>query len=270
MDIGSIDFWAVHGRSVLHRASASTKLAAAAILIVAIVATGDPFTLIAIYLAVVDGIVLSGLPVLRLLALAAYPVLFVLLFAASRWTGSLLDPLVILLKAMAAAATMVALVATTPYPQLFALLRRVLPWPVADALFLTYRSLFILLDVLGDLLVALRLRGGVGRRSYLRNARNLAAGLGLLLVRGIAYSEQLYHVLRLRGYSGRLAAGPFLRPATGADLLPLGAALAILGAVLFFRFVPDGAQYNGFLLLASLLALPLAWRARRPPGMEAR
>ncbi|MHB0869929.1 MAG: CbiQ family ECF transporter T component [Chloroflexota bacterium] len=265
MDIATIDFWAVHGRSPLHRASAAAKLAAAALLIAAIVATNDLFVLVAIYLAVVAGIVLSGLPVLRLLALAAYPALFVLLFAASRWTGSLLDPLVILLKAVAAAATMVALIATTPYPQLFGLLRHLLPGLVADALFLTYRSMFILLGILGDLLTALRLRGGLTRRRYLQNSRNLATGLGLLLVRAISYSEQLYDVLRLRGYSGRLAANSWHRP-TRADLLPLVPALVILAAVLFFRFAPVGAQYNGYLLLASVLAIPLAWRARRVPG----
>ncbi len=269
MDIGTIDFWAINGRSPLHRASALSKLVAAALLIAAVIATDDLFVLISIYLVAVAAIVLAGLPVVRVLALAAYPAIFALLFAISRWSGSLLDPLIVLLKALAAAAIMVALITTTPYPQLFALLRYLLPGLVADALFLTYRSIFILLGVLDDLLMALRLRGGLTRHRYLGNLRNLAAGLGLLLVRAIAYSEQLYDVLRLRGYSGRLAAGtPWRRPRR-ADLLPLSAGVLILGAVLAIRFAPGGAQYNGYMLLAAALLLLSAWIGRRTPRRAA-
>ncbi len=263
MDISTIDYWAVHGRSPLHRASAPSKLLAAGLLIAAVVIAQDPFSLAATYLLVAAGIAFARLPLLRLLALAAYPAVFALLFAVSQWTGSLMGSLVIIGKAMTAAATMVLLITTTPYPQLFALLRRFLPGIVADGLLLTYRSLFLMLALVDDLVTALRLRGGLSRRRYLHNSRSLAMGLGLLLVRAIGLSERLYDVLRLRGYAGRLAAGAVWR-ATRYDPLPLAPALLLLGAVLAFRIVPGAGQYNGYLLAATALALLVGLLTCRP------
>lgn len=255
MDIGTIDYWATSGTSPLHRASALSKLISAGLLIAAVIVTRDIFLLLAIYLVVAAGVALARLPILRVLTIAAYPAIFALLFAASRWTGSLLGPLLILGKAVTAAAIMVALITTTPYPQIFAALRRLLPALVTDALFLTYRSLFILLDLLGDLLTALWLRGGLSRGRLLHNARNLAGGLGLLLLRAISLSEGLYQVLRLRGYSGKLAGGVRRRIFTGYDLLPLLVGATMLGAAAIFRLVPETAEYNGYLLLAALISL---------------
>ncbi len=263
MDIGTIDFLAVKGRSPLHRASPLSKLVAAALLIAAIILANDLFVLLAIYLILVAAVVLARLPVLQLLALAAYPALFSLLFAVSRWSGSLIDPLLIIAKAMTAAATMVVLITTTPYPQLFTLLRHLLPALIADALFLTYRSTFILFGILGDLLMALRLRGGFSRHRYLHNTRNLAQGLGLLFLRAMAYSERLLDVLRLRGYSGKLASNSSLSHPSAFDLLPLATGVIVLASVLAFRLAPATTQYNGYLLLAALLALLGVAIARR-------
>jgi len=255
MDIGTIDLWAVSGRSSLHRASALSKLLAAGLLVSAVIVTGDVFVLLAIYLVIAAGVVVARLPLARVLTIAAYPALFALLFSISRWTGSLVEPLLITGKAMTAAAVMVLLITTTPYPQLFAVLRRFLPALVSDALLITYRSLFILLELLNDLLMSLRLRGGLTKRRYLHNARNLAAGLGLLFVRALALSEQLHDVLRLRGYSGRIAGGVSWRQTTRHDIFPLGASLLILTAVLFFRYAPGARLYNGYFLLAAILSL---------------
>lgn len=263
MDIGTIDYWAVSGSSPLHRASALSKLVAAGLLVAAVVITWDVFALLGIYLTVAAGVVLSCLPVLRVLAIAAYPAVFALLFAVSQWDGSLLGAILIIGRAVTAAAIMVALITTTPYPRLFAVLRHILPALVADALFVTYRSLFILLGLLGDLTTSLRLRGGLSRRRYLHNARNLADGLGLLLVHTVALTEQFYNVLRLRGHSGRLAGGVSWSRTTKYDLLPLGSGLLILAAVLLFRFAPGASLYNGYLLLASVVALLAALLARQ-------
>jgi len=64
---------------------------------------------------------------------------------------------------MGAALAMVLLIGTTSYPQLFAVLGRVLPRVVADALLMTYRTFFMLLEAMDHLITALRLRGGLLR-----------------------------------------------------------------------------------------------------------
>ncbi|MGI5837115.1 MAG: energy-coupling factor transporter transmembrane component T family protein [Chloroflexota bacterium] len=262
MDIGTIDYWAVGRSSPLHKASALSKVIAAGLLVASVIVTWDIFALLGIYLFAAAGIVLACLPVLRVLAVALYPAIFALLFAVSQWDGSLLGPLLVVGRALAAAAVMVTLIATTPYPQLFAVLRFVLPTLVADALFITYRSLFILLGLFGYLMTSLRLRGGLSKHRFIHNARNLATGLGLMLVRSVALAERLYDVLRLRGYSGRLTGGTSWRQFTKYDTYPLAASSLILAAVLVLRFVPGAYLYNGYLLLAAVLTLAAAALAR--------
>jgi cobalt/nickel transport system permease protein len=148
-------------------------------------------------------------------AIAAYPTIFALFFAASQWNGSLLGPATILLKALTAAQAMVLLVTTTPYPDIFAAIGRVMPRLLADGLFLTYRSFFLLLREMGRTVTALRLRGGLKQGSHISNAANMARALGMLLVRAMDLSERLYAVLRVRGYRGRLEAGNSVPTAGG-------------------------------------------------------
>ncbi|HEX2922854.1 MAG TPA: energy-coupling factor transporter transmembrane component T [Chloroflexota bacterium] len=262
MDISTLDLWATSGRSPLHRASALSKVVAALLVIAAIVAAQDLFVLLAIYLVLVAGVLTSRLPTLRVLSLAAYPALFALLFAVSAWNGSLLDPLLIITRAVTAATTMLLLIVTTPYHQLFAVLRHLLPKSIADALFITYRSIFILLDILGALLTALSLRGGFLRGKPLHNIRSLAAGVGLLLLRAIAYSEQLYTIMQVRGYSGTMVGGASWRQTTRMDLVPLLTAAAILAYVLLTRMLPEALQFNGDLLVLTFLAATAAAATR--------
>lgn len=270
MDIAAVDYWASCRNSFLHRASTPAKLLASALLLAAILFSRDPFVLLALYLAMAAAVVATRLPAQRILALAAYPALFALLFAAARWDGSLLTPVVILLKALASALTVVTVIVTTPSPQLFAATHRVLPGVVAEALFLTYRSLFILLKLMDHMMTALRLRGGLMRRRYLQNGRNVSLALSLLLVRGTGLAERLYDVRRLRGYPPR----PGTQPTNVAgqrwgssDPRPVALATALLVSAAAIRWIPGAAAFNGYLLLLSLLMLALALlRAARHPA----
>jgi cobalt/nickel transport system permease protein len=274
MDIAVIDYWATGRTSYLHRASAPAKLLAAGLTLAAVIISNDPFVLLAIYLTAAAAIAATGLPAWRIVGLAAYPVVFALLFALSRWDGSLYTPAVIIFKALAAALAVVSVIVTTPYPQVFSVLRTLLPSIVADGLFLTYRALFILLGLLDDLLIALRLRGGLSRRRYIQNMRNLSMGLGLLLVRALALAERLYDVMRVRGYAGRLASADGWRRFRPPDLVPLGGSAVLLATALALRLVPALQQFNGYVLLAALVLLASSLLARqrssRPVGREVR
>ena len=239
MDIAALDRWAVQGQSRLHRASPLGKIAATLLFVACVAVARDVLTLLTLYGVLATLVVVARLPLRRTLAIGAYPALFAALFALSQWNGQWATPVVIVLKAMGAALAMVLLVSTTPYPQLFAIIGRVLPRMVADALLMTYRSFFLLLESMDHLIIALRLRGGLLRGQPVRTIRNLSVALGVLLVRSLELGERLYDVLMLRGYSGRFpAGGNWNKIAPATDGLPVLAGLVLLALAIVSQIGP--------------------------------
>ena len=170
---------------------------------------------------------------------------------------------------MAVALTMLMLMTTTPYPQLFAILHRFLPRAVGDGLLLTYRFLFVLLDLIGDIWTALRLRGGLTSGRHVRNVAHISAGFGLLFLRAIALSERLYAAMRVRGYAGRLMAK---RRSTfsGDDLYPLCLGLSLAGLSVASSLWPAiVVDYLGYALLLALglLLASIVYTRLLPPQM---
>ena len=120
------------------------------------------------------GWIYSGAVAARTLARTLIPGLVVLLGVNHRARGAALaswgdgsweTPLRLVLRPLTASLAAVWLVGTTPYPDLFAPLSRVLPRATGDGLFLTYRALFALLARAERLWRALRLRGGLSGAS---------------------------------------------------------------------------------------------------------
>jgi energy-coupling factor transporter transmembrane protein EcfT len=256
MDVRAVDLSATTGTSGLHRASPLTKLAAFVLVLTATVAQQNAFVVLGIALLLASLVLGSRLRAGLVFSLAAYPGLFALVFAfaaAPEWlTGALF-----VLKAMTAALAAVTLVATTPYPQVFAPLQRVLPEIVGDALLMTYRSLFLLVDKFERLRMAVRLRSGLAGRAPLRAARAAASSLGGLVLYAFDLAEREYDVMRIRGYEGRLRVSlpRASRPAFDAALL------VAAGVVLATSFAFRGfaiALVPAFSLV--LLTAVVAWR----------
>ncbi len=140
----------------------------------------------------------------------------------------------IVLKAVSAALAAVLIVLTTPYPQVFAPVQRVVPGVVGDALLMTYRATFLLLDKFGNLLRSMRLRAGIAGAHPVRGARLTTRALGGLLLYSFDLSQHDYDIMRLRGYERRLRADlpKSLSPATDAVLI-LFSALLLTTSVLW-------------------------------------
>jgi energy-coupling factor transporter transmembrane protein EcfT len=155
-------------------------------------------------------------------------------------------------KALDAALAMVILIVTTPYPNVFACLSPFLPRVIVEGLFLTYRALFILLELMGNLVQALRIRGGISPRKYIKNITNFASGIGLLLIRGFDLSERLYGVMQVRGYSGKMAEEERERKFSQKDIIPIAFGLFILGVSIVGRFGDSFKHYGIYLLLLSI------------------
>lgn len=270
MDVATVDYWATSGRSYLHRASPVAKIVAAAAGIATVVVVQNVLVLAAVYLLVLAAARRARIPLRPFVLATTYSAVFALLLAVAQYAGDWVIPLTTVVKAMTAAAVVVLLIATTPYPQLFAPLRRLLPGIVVDVLYVTYRSVFIVLGVLTDLLTAVRLRGGFVGRNIGSRARNLAAAFGLGAIHALDVSERTYAVMRVRGYSGGLS-GERSSGLRGRDAPLLMAALSVAAVAFVFRFQWRALNpYSWLPALIALVVLGLCLALPRRSGEEAR
>jgi cobalt/nickel transport system permease protein len=203
LTLARMDQLANSGSSPWHRASALSKLLLAALILMLAVFSPSR-ALLAVLFTLTLALALSGRLPWRLVLLAAgYPIVFAALFVFSHWDGTFGTPLKILMRPLTASLAAVWLMGTTPYPDVFAPLSRVLPRGVGDGLFLTYRALFELLGRMERLWRALQLRGGTAGPARRRLAL-AGEGLGTLVLYGFERSQRFYATMRLRGHSGRI------------------------------------------------------------------
>lgn len=255
MDVSSIDYYANHGTSFLHRARALSKIVFAALVIAAVVISDSFYLLLAVYISLFTVVIWTRLPVLKIASIAAYPAIFAVIFAAASWNGSWSNAGVIVLKALSAALAMVILIVTTPYPDVFSTIGPLLPKIVTEGLFLTYRSLFVLLELTDNLVKGLRVRGGLTHGRYVKNIVNFSSGIGLLLVRGLDLSEKFYGVLKVRGYSGRISGGVRDDRAGAYDLTALLIGVLIFGASIAVKTYGGISGHQAYMPAAALLIL---------------
>ena len=235
--LSEMDHHASAGSSPWHGASAMGKLVVAAAVVGVAVASRSLMLLAAVHLVAWALVASSRLPLRLALAAAGYPLLFIGLFLVSRWDGTLATPLSIAMRPLTASLTAAWLVGTTPYPDLFAPLSRVLPRHAGDGLFLTYRALFGLLARSERLRQSMRLRGGFSGSA--RRRLGLAGeALGTLAVHGFDRSQSLYAAMLLRGHSGRICGCRHFAHRSPADLLSVAAAAVVVTATVWLWSAP--------------------------------
>ena len=198
-----IDFLASAGRSPWHRASALTKLLLTG-LYVALAVVTPSWGVLAVLLVTALALCASAqVPGRLMLAAVTTPFLFSLIFVSAHFRTDWDDPLILFARPIVASLTAVWLVSTTPYPDLFAPLSRVLPRGIGDSLFLTYRAVFALLARVARMWTALRLRGALARPVNQRFPL-LGEAVGTVVLSGFDRSQRLYQVMQMRGHSGRV------------------------------------------------------------------
>ena len=233
IDVVKIDHWAASGDGPLHRASPLSKVISLFFVIAAAVIAQNPFPLMFGYGLLLLVAAAARLPLTRIAILSWYGALFAILYAFSlRATAGTVALFII--KAITPAFAVLMLIVSTPYPRIFALLSMMLPEILAAGLFMTYRTLFILLDMMGNFGAALRLRGGFSPGSLYKNSANISRGIGMLLVRAVERATRLYAVMVVRGYNGSMAE-PGKIMLQSADWLPLSAGTAVLVLVIVWR-----------------------------------
>ena len=232
--LARIDQLASSGTTTWHRASAIAKLLLAAALIGVAIASRSIALLVALYGCAWVLVITSRLPGRLVIVAASYPLLVSMLFVIGSWDQTWQTPVRLLLRPLTASLTAVWLVGTTPYPDLFAPISRVLPRSAGDGLFLTYRALFELMASAERLWRALRLRGGT--QGSPRRRLNLAGeSLASLVLFGFERSQRQYSAMLLRGHSGRICGCRHWAEWTRADawVALAGAAVATVSVLLW-------------------------------------
>lgn len=233
IDVARIDFWAASGSGLFHRASTPAKILFLLFVVTSAVITRNPYALITGYGILLAVAAAAGLPWFRVVGLSGYAALFAIVYAISLGGGWWVTALFIV-KAITPSFAVLMLIVSTPYPRIFSLFSAVLPEVLAAGLFMTYRTLFILLDMMNNFGAAIRLRGGFSPGSLYKNSANISKGIGMLLVRAVERASSLYAVMVVRGYKGSMAEQSpihFRRE----DWLPLTTGIAVLVLALVWK-----------------------------------
>lgn len=127
MDLYELDYLAVSGQSWLHRLPAGVKLLALAG-VLAVVLSIHSLPLYAGVLAVVLLLAASArLPLLTLIALTLYPLVFLAMLMISIEHLTVLSAATLAMRVLASTASIILVLLTTSYPAIFGALGRVLP-----------------------------------------------------------------------------------------------------------------------------------------------
>ncbi|HVP78653.1 MAG TPA: energy-coupling factor transporter transmembrane component T [Thermodesulfobacteriota bacterium] len=202
IQLSYLDYSAVEGKSLLHRLSPILKIIGMLFVLFIIVTVKNLPGLFLLYVVLLTLFFVAKVPK-KIFSLTLYPLIFAVLFI---FLSGFQIPFILLvfLKVLCGSTGVVLLLACTPYPSIFSVLGRVLPSSFVMALFLTYRSVFILLNVLEETQHALYLRGGVQWRHPWRSLINISNAFGHLIIRGIDASERMYESMMLRGFKDRI------------------------------------------------------------------
>lgn len=233
IDVARIDHWAANGSGPFHRATTLSKILFLIAVVAVVVMTRDPALLAVVYGVLIIVAAASGLPWVTIGFLSLYAAIFAVLYALSLRGGAMLAAL-LLLKAVTPAYAVGIVITSTPYPRIFSFLGTFLPEILASGLFMTYRTLFILLDMMDNFATAIRMRGGFSPGNIVKNGSNIAKGIGALLVKAVERSTHLYAVMSVRGYRGSMAEESLGRLGRN-DWLPLGLGIGALAASIGWR-----------------------------------
>lgn len=234
MDLAFIDHMAANGATPLHQVGAGIKLAASGLLIAATIVAATPLAAAVVTLALLALAAATRQPLRRLAAIAAYPVLFAGLFALGWVRSNPAFAAVIAIRAFNSGFIAALLITTTTFVDVFAVLSRVLPGPVADGMFMAYRAFFLLFDELGRVLQAIRLRGGAGP-TWGSQLRTYGEAMAVIVIHAADMTERMYRMMTVRGYSGRIQSNRTPRPPAASHYALLGYAAAVLALQAILR-----------------------------------
>ncbi len=228
MHLAEMDHLANNGDSFFHKAGVPSKMGFTLIMLTAIIVSNNINVLGILISTIILMFLIGRIPLIRVGHLAIYPAFFSILFALIKLQESIAYGLVVILKAVGAALTMIFLISTTPYVDIFSHLSLVLPNIIVDIFFFTYRSVFILLDKAENLFRSIKLRGGYNPLTLFLNFRNISHMIGTLIIHSFEMGERMQKIYALRGYEGCINVEVKWFHFNSNDIIILGLGIVIL------------------------------------------
>ena len=207
MNIAHIDNISVNGDSVIHRSGGAAKIIFAVFILSGFLFSTEINKVLLLGVILIIASIISKIPLDTAFGLLIYPLFFSSFFALLIIRESPQEGLLIILKATGAAYSMILLILTTPYIEIFSILSLIFPSVIIDILFFTYRSFFILLEKMENIMKSIKLKGGYHFLDISKNLKNIAGIIGLLIIHSFEMSERMYKIYSLRGYDGKLPQG---------------------------------------------------------------
>lgn len=192
--------------SFLHRRDPRAKIVALLVFLIAVATTPHPFLFAgACYLALLLAVLLwARLPVASALARAAVVLPFTLVFALiTVAAGEPQRAGMLLGKSYISALAVLALVSTTPLPQLLRGLEMLgVPRFLLMVAQFLYRYLFVISEEAQHMRVAAASRGTTARHARAARFRAAAGALAVLFARSYARAEAIHRAMIARGFQG--------------------------------------------------------------------
>ena len=226
-DLDLITSCAERQDSLFSQASPWTKFILLILIVLVITLTGNLLILATLYALILLCCIAAGLPMRKILAWYAMPVIFVLsLVGILAWTEpgiplfslplgvfdlTLTDQGIILvvtllIKALISVTFSLFFLMTTKYAHFSAMVSRIFPSPLDQVFLLAYRFLFLTLAMAASLLKAVRSRGGGIIRSIWVQGRLFASIFALVFLRSFERAERVEKAMVARGYNGSFSA----------------------------------------------------------------
>ncbi|KAB3534027.1 hypothetical protein F8154_10120 [Alkaliphilus pronyensis] len=236
MHLADIDNLSNNEDSPFHSMRAVSKLIFTAIIITLFIVSNNILELILLTTVILISFRIGKVPYGQVFHLILYPLFFSSLFALFRFQQSFTAGILVIIKACGTAMTMILLITTTPYVDIFSILSLFLPKLLVDVFLFTYRALFILIGQVESLIKSIKLRAGYSPLKIVKNLKNIANALGIVIVKSIEMNDRMYQIYALRGYNGSIPISKDVGPLKANDFLLIGFSCVILiGKVISWR-----------------------------------
>jgi cobalt/nickel transport system permease protein len=254
-DLDLITHYSENCRSFLSRASPWTKLIGLIAIIVILTITQNVELLVALYALILYLYWQSDLPIRKLFDWCLLPILFVLSlvillmwnepgvplfslrfawFSLTLTDNGLLLLVRLLLKALISMTASLLLLMTTKYAHLSAIIYGIFPSPMNQIFLMSYRFLFITLDMIDSMIRAFKSRGGGFIRSMSRQSQTFAEIFALVFIRSYDQAERVNKAMESRGYDGTYSASTEIQQMRSVEYIVMLAFLASITYLLLF------------------------------------
>ena len=260
-DINLITYYAETRQTYFSRVSPWTKFSLLILIILLVTLTRNLFILVCLYGVVLAVYAGARLPVRKLFAWYALPVIFVISLAGiMAWNepGNAIISFsiagipfvltdngigmitILLLKALIVVTYSLFFLMTTRYQHFSAMIYRIFPTPIDQIFLMAYRFLFLTLAMASSILKSVRSRGGGLIHSIHTQGRLFAEIFALVFIRSFERSERVHKAMIARGFSGSYGTAAEIPKLRLSEYLFVFFCAAFVMAVALIPSIPGG------------------------------